>query len=408
MVAFVTVQFSHIPGGKYRARQNDDGTWDVLDMPVFSLVPKGKKGAPKDITEDDLRAAVREHQRKYKDDQFMARVNVLHNYGVQPATPAGFFLPRIVKPFRMNGKMQATIFADLMGVPDAVFRDMEARGLPYCSVEVRTYEPLVFGALALLDTEPPFFEFPIISIGDKEFTDVTKIATDSDAVALARFHFAEALPMPEDMEEKKKDDVEEAEMAEDEGMDIKAIVKAVKDGSISVADMEEIVAAIDARNSEGEEEVPITDGVIDEPVAAMSHEDAKLAGRVAALEDYRDKAEQEKETVSIFAAEVEGLEADGFTLSDKTRGTFRKFAEQGPDALRMFSASFRENAIQDPPSDLLGMPTGDIEWPDEVMQFSNKSAEDFADAKAAYRDWSQMPDDRFRSPLGKYLMREVS
>ena len=110
--------FSRLPGGKYDARQNSDGTWDVVDVPVFTLVAKGTKGAPRDLTENDLHSAVEAHRRKFRDDQFLARVNVLHNYGVHRPTPAGFFLPTSVRPYRMGGKSRPVIFADLLAVPD--------------------------------------------------------------------------------------------------------------------------------------------------------------------------------------------------------------------------------------------------------------------------------------------------
>jgi len=405
----VNAQFACIPGGKYRARQNSDGTWDILDMPVFSIVPEGKKSAPKDIGEIELREAVTEHQRKYREDGFLARTILLHNYGSRPATPAGFFLPRDVRPFRMAGELKPVIFADILNCPDDVFQQIDGKVFPYCSVEVRSYEPLVFGALALLDTEPPFFEFPIITIGDKQMSAVTGIAIENDSMALARFQFAEA-PMPDkDMEEKKKDDTEDAQMA-DEGMDVKAIVKAIESGEISVADMEAIVAAISAREGAGEEDTMEESDVVDEPVAAMSHADPErttMTARIAALEDRLFAAERKQATDKMFSAEIASLERDGFNVSDDTRDLFREAAERGEDNLKLFSAVYRKNAIQDPPEDFVGFPSSGGQLPEEVAAYSHKSPELFAAAKTAYREWSEMPDDRYRSPLARFLQREV-
>ncbi len=406
----MNVQFAHISGGRYTARQNEDGTWDVLDVPIFTLVEKGVKNSPRDISEDDLRLCVREHQRKSREDGFLARTNILHNRGLHKSTPAGFLLPRVVKPFRMNRQTKPVIFADILNMPDVLFGKLTENEFPYCSVEVRTYEPLILGALALLDTEPPFFEFPLLTIGDRE--GYASLVTDPEAVAVACFQFREdpeEEPMPEDtLPGKKKDDEEEAQLAEGGEMDVGAAIKALQESMKMleplIALKDQIAALIEGG---GEEEEVVTDDVVDQPVAAMSHEDAKLAGRVAGLEEYRDTVENEKSVLALFDAEIKELEADGFNLTDKTRVTFRKFAEQGAEALKMFSSSFRENAVQDPPAELLGIPSGQTAWPAEVMHFSSESPEKFADAKTAYRDWSQFPDDKNRSTLENYLKREV-
>ena len=216
--------------------------------------------------------------------------------------------------------------------------------------------------------------------------------------------------MPEDMEEKKKDETEDAQMA-DEGMDVKAIVKAIESGEISVADMEAIVAAISAREGAGEEDSMEEPDVVDEPVAAMSHaneaEEMKLSGRVAGLEAYRDQVESEKRVNSLFSAAIASLEGDGFNVPEGVRDRFKKAAEKGEDMLRLFSDNFRDTSIQDPSEDFVGFPSGEQTWPEEVASYSHKSPELFAAAKTAFREWSEMPDDRHRSPLDRYLRREV-
>jgi hypothetical protein len=201
--------FSLLPGGRYSSRQNEDGTWDILDVPIFSIVKKGIKRAPRDITEADLKGAVAEHQRQYREDRYAARLNVLHNFGIHKSTPAGFALPSSVRPLRMKGVFQPVVFADFLSISDEVFQAINSNQLPYCSAEVRTYEPLTFGAVALLDTEPPFFEFPLISVGDKEM--VKPITSEGPVVALAHFNFQEDPIMPDDGVVKTEGPVEKSE-----------------------------------------------------------------------------------------------------------------------------------------------------------------------------------------------------
>lgn len=395
-----------------------------MDVPIFSLVPKGVKGAPRDIVEDDLQMAVDLHDKMFREDKFLARTNVLHNFGIHRATPAGFFLPRSVRPFRMKGKTHPVIFADLIGVPDPIFRDLDSDRLPYCSPEVRTYEPLQFGALALLDTEPPFFEFPLITIGEREeHPDAAEFTKFDQAVGPAvgafvsaqgsafLFRFAEDV-MPDEVE-KKKDD-EKAQMMEGDALDVAGIVKAIESGEIAVKDFAAIKAAMDSvAGAEAEPEEEVSDGPVDQPVAAMSakSEDAaktiqRLSGRVAGLEEYRERVEREKARDLRFSSAVTKLETDGYTLTEGTRKRLFAQAELGDEAVAAIVDTIREGYTQDPPDDLPGVP-GDESWPAEVMHYAQRGPGELAEAKEAYRAWREMPNDRYRSPLEKFLQREV-
>ena len=401
-------QFSRLPGGKYDARQNPDGTWDVADVPIFSTVPKGTKGAPKDIVEADLRAAVETHQKKFSEDKFLPRLNRLHNYGVHRPEPAGFFLPREVRPFRMGGTTRPVIFADLISVPDVVFRDLESDVLPYCSVEVRTYEPLTFGALALLDTEPPFFEFPLITIGTKS-PDVSGVVTEAETVALASFRFMED-PMPDD--EKKPDDEKDGQMAEGEGSDLKSAIKAIEEQLKALAPiiaMADKIQALVGEGGGGEK----SEGPVDQPVAAMNAENAKLLGRVGALEAYRADVESAKAREKLFSSAVDALEGDGFALSDSAREKLGVAVKHGKEAVDAFVALFREIGTQDPPERLSGAGAGrgSATFPPEVMAYAAKGPEKFAAAQREWREYEKLRANKAfaagLSPLDKYLMREV-
>lgn len=407
-------QFSRLPGGKYRCRQAPDGTWDIYDVPVFSIVEKGEKNAPRDITEADLRHAVESHQRQFREDQYLARANVLHNFGIQKARPAGFFLPQSVRPFRFRGQTRPVVFADLIAVPGEVFRELDHDGLPYCSVEVRTYEPLTFGALALLDTEPPYFEFPLITTGDKQFAEVASAVAVPEAqgyrtpVAVACFRFAEDT-MPDDMNPEKKDDEKpEAEMAEggaSEALDQAASgLEAIMEPLMAIKAMLEKLTG-----AGGEEAVPVEgEGPIDEPVAAMSAKLASLEGRVAGLQQYRADREGEDKRDAMFAKAVTGLERDGYAVTDNLRARLRKLTTHGDAAFNAFVDSYRETATQDPDNGIGGHYGATEQLPSEVLAYQSRGPEMFSAAVKAHREWLELPDDAYRSPLESFLKREVS
>jgi len=401
--------FSKLPGGNYPARQNDDGTWDIQGVPVFSVIAKGIKGAPRDITRDDLVSAVETHRRKFAEDRFLARVNVLHNFGVHRPTPAGFFLPTDVLPFRMGGKVKPVIFADLLSVPDETFRAIDRDELPYCSVEVRTYEPLTFGALALLDTEPPFFEFPLISFGSKEYAQLATVPDDG-AVAVARFHFREDA-MPD--EEKPKDEKPEGQMEAGDGEgDLKSAIAAIE------AKMKEFVPLLELlpklqemlSGAGAEEEKPEGDGPVNEPVSALKANEPVLLGRIAALEQFKADSLAEKIRDRLFSAAVGKLEADGYSLADEPLSILREAAAKGQESLDLVVKSFRQGLTQDPPSDFGAGPSSES-WPAEVMQYAHQSPEMFSAAKEAYRGYLDLKQSKAfgadLSPLDAYMKREV-
>jgi hypothetical protein len=359
--------FSVLPGGKYSARQNSDGTWDVMDVPFFAEVPKGIKGAPRDITEDDLRDSVDTHRRKYSEDSFLPRLNVLHNYGIHRPMPAGFFLPRSVRPFRMGGKHRPVVFADLLAIPDEVFRRMDRGELPYRSAEVRTYEPLTFGALALLDTEPPHFEFPLMLDFDKSELSVVRLddggptlayaATGTDGPSAFLFRFAED-DMPDDEKKPDEKDPGDGKMAEGEG-DLKGAISAIEAKMKEFTPLLELLPKLqEMLAGAGEEEESIEQEPADEPVAAMSatpagneDEATQMQARVSALESYRASNEHEKKVDKTFSSAVDSLESEGYALTDAIKGRIRSAAESGEETLKLFTDTFRETVPKDPPAE---------------------------------------------------------
>lgn len=405
----------------------------MFNVPVFSIVPKGVKGAPKDIEEADLHGAVKLHQRAYQEDQAVLRLNVLHNFGIHKATGVGFFLPKDVRQFRMRGKVHPVVFADLLAVQDQWFQEMDAGELPYCSVEIRAWDPLEFAVLSLLDTEPPFFNgFPNINIGDRQEAlvtsqDITQFKSDQQAPAVAAFvsgagarflfRFEQGGDMPD--EEKKKDDEnEEAQLSDEEGgTDLAAAVKAIEEQMKAleplIALKDKIAALVDSTpevsDVETEEDVK-EEGPVE--MKADADKSTITDARLSALEDFKEAAIREKARDSMFSEAVSGLEDEGYHLSEGSRKRLFTAAEQGKSTLALFLSEYRDTAIKDPPPDLEGLDPGEESWPSEVMAFAAQGPDEFAEAKRVYREWRELESTKHfgggrLSSLDKYLARNV-
>jgi len=154
-------------GGRYDARQNSDGTVDIFGVPIVGELRKGeRRDLPEfEITEEWLKAALGQAQKRFSEG-YLPPLHVHHHGDEFVAPRAGFFISRRVGDFVLNGNPIKTIFADFLRVPKTQ-AEMIMRGeLPYCSVEVLNTEGTPeIDSLALLDSEPPQFRYPLITIG---------------------------------------------------------------------------------------------------------------------------------------------------------------------------------------------------------------------------------------------------
>lgn len=225
--------------------------------------------------------------------------------------------------------------------------------------------------------------------------------------------------MPDD---EKKD---EAQMEDGGGeLNVDAIVKAIEDGTIMVKDFDAIRAAMDTAGGSGEaeeavaepppeneapvefqedEDLPAQEMKADEPKASF---DAATEARIAGLEDRLSTIETENAVKARFAAGVETLEGKGFALSDSTKEKLLKAAGEGDKVFKLFTDTYEESALRDPPDTLTGQPA-DENYPEAVMAYFGHGPEETAAAIQMFREWSELPDDRHRSPLDKYLARNM-
>lgn len=163
-----TQRASKVFGGSYTAAHNVDGTWDLYEVPVISVLPKGAKATvPFDIGRSWLDRTLRRHTELFEKGQRMHTLHLLHHKpGVLPRF-AGFFLPKRVILFDCVGRKVETLMADFVKIPADVFAEIEAGLWPFVSAEVDDWNDNQILSVSLIDTVPSFFEYPLLTVGAK-------------------------------------------------------------------------------------------------------------------------------------------------------------------------------------------------------------------------------------------------
>lgn len=157
-----------VGGGKYTAVQNDDGsnTWNVLDVPIIGEIPKGGKKNLQAIDKAWLEGAVKKHQDRLKGG-FRPPLHIEHHEPGVTTERAGEFIPQRVGKLKYQDRETHALFADLIRIPDQIFRRIEKGELPYLSVEIEKWDAGEIASLALMDDDSPYFRFPNVTIGTK-------------------------------------------------------------------------------------------------------------------------------------------------------------------------------------------------------------------------------------------------
>ncbi len=173
----VAEKITSIPGGNFTAVQTDSGSWNIQHVPIFAghIVP-GTEGTESErfIGRKWMEAAVARAQFLREKNDYLAPLHIKHHGTGETPKPAGFILPVSVEPMNFHGETQDVMFADLVEIPDSVYQDIKANRLPFRSVEIFDLDKPEIGSLALLDTEVPFFQFPLLTIGKEKRAKKTK------------------------------------------------------------------------------------------------------------------------------------------------------------------------------------------------------------------------------------------
>ena len=190
-----------VKGGDYAAVRAADGTWTILDVPIFAdctrsfKLPNGKTIDAK-FDRAWQEAAVKRAQDRHASSGVMRAIYPRHKHDPKDDRDTlGFFLPKRVEDVELRGGKRAVTFADYVGVPDSVYAELKSRKHPYKSVELPIGADPEYTGLAWLK-EPPFHDdFALQTVG-KEISEagtsegVIGFASDAGLVAHALVRFA--------------------------------------------------------------------------------------------------------------------------------------------------------------------------------------------------------------------------
>jgi len=431
----------------------DDGTLVIHDVPIFVECARGDVA----FDSDWIRRAVARAKQAERDG-YLPPMHVRHHDAVNDATnavrSAGFFRVTGAVPITYKGTRRTAILADLHITDEYVQREVLQKRLPWRSVEIFDVDEPGIGSLALLDHEAPFLELPLLMVsevasvsgetidaawhveaqedGDLVLASVRRgrhehlLFRHEDTMSSAskkpvKMSGASKTPTPEDAAaaklkaddgDKKDDDEGDADDEKQEaGMDVGAIVKAIKSGSISVADFDAILAAIQEQKSGAEKQpkddqqpapaaVPGGEAMQKDLAIAAAAEAKKTAEVVnmaattielAAVKkrlDDRDSAEKCKDDVAAALKRLEGR-----PLGADIETELREFHVQ--------HGSIAFAALVDTLAKKLGaLPRGAAAErfanqslvPDAAMKFSARGADAVEKAGAFAREWQQLHD----------------
>jgi hypothetical protein len=245
----------NFPG--YRASASD-GTLTIFDVPIFVECKRGDAAFDAAWLEAAV-ARAKEAER----DGYLPPLHVNHHKPGDAGSSvraAGFFRVTGVRPIMMKGERVLAVFADLVVTDPSVTVDVMQKRLPYRSVEIFDVAKPGIDGLALLDHEAPYLELPMLMVTDVD---------DPQARVVASATFAQPWPVAgsaptrepvacfrrgptahllfQDMEPNPKPTADETG-TEGEGtereLDLDGVIAAIEDGSISMADMDRLIAAI--------------------------------------------------------------------------------------------------------------------------------------------------------------------
>jgi hypothetical protein len=133
----------------------DGKFYSILKVPIFKAVKDEARG---EFTEKDLFKIVKNFDKMAKEDWYPRLFLGHHDPYSNVNRPGIGFLDNIVKE-------DDTIYADLVKIKQDIFEEIKDLKYPYRSVEIKT-DAMEIKGLALLETQPPYFKFPLLNIAD--------------------------------------------------------------------------------------------------------------------------------------------------------------------------------------------------------------------------------------------------
>lgn len=423
-----------IPGTNSTARQNPDGTWDVLDVPV---IHDGKinryNGAGEKVDEFTTDAKWFRHvlsvHAKAESEGRLGRAFLDHHEddesGSQP--DAGYIRPQRIGELVVDGDALPALFCDIVSIPDDVYQSYVKTGrLAGRSIESLVSESGWIDGLALMPTRPAHYTLPILTIGDEVVSVGTPDARREPLAAVACASKERALRIyakePQMADEQKKDDEQDegnpVAKGEGEGGDKgseseggggttsgwKSKLDALKACNLTAEEIPEVVAAITEFATSLE--TPAGDSeVVDDDIATM--DDSPIAEQEAAPEELMAKGS----SAAVIKAEAmaaaalakaqatedemalrDAIDAAVVELADKhpslsDRAVLRAKAKtHGLDGMKMYVETLKAHAVSNPGINGARPPESHVEdIPDEVNAYT-----DHADREVALGTWKRI------------------
>lgn len=203
---------------EYQWVKQPNGRYTIFDVPIFAAFSDEKRGV---VDEDDLSNVVRNFQYDKMENFRYPRIHIGHHNGNVNRPGAGYL---------DNLKLQNnTIYADLVEIVPEVFQQMRNKQkFPYVSAEYHPNKKKIL-TLAFLESQTPFFDFPLINLESKpatmmsfdfgfpalklqeapedisQFQDTQAVWACRDTVLRFQEHFQEGCSCMEDTEKKPED-----------------------------------------------------------------------------------------------------------------------------------------------------------------------------------------------------------
>lgn len=417
-----------IPGTNSTAIQNQDGTWDVLDVPIVheGVIPRytaaGEHVDDFPVTVDWMRECIVRAARREREG-YMGRGFVDHHDGGSSSqADAGFLRPRRITTIKVDGQQVRALAADLVAIPDDVYRSMVKTGrVPYRSIESLHAESGFIDGVALMPTRPPHFQLPMLTIAHERALVATATdealgggmalvaceSADRAKTAAARYSMFPSKPNDApikamDDEAPKQDDAPEAKGEESSDkiklsdIDLGKVEATAEEWGSFLATVKGIYASLSGGDSSDESDSDGSTEQVPEQAAASattSHETVKAydpatEARLAAAEAQLATIKADRERDDLISE----IDRD---LSDKNIGTDRRavlraqFDKGGPEGLRAFAAAVKDyapNAVTGDPDDVGGAIAHATPTSPEVEEYADPA--DRAAALKAEAEWN--------------------
>lgn len=313
-----------VTGAGYRATKMPDGVLVVHRVPIFVECTRGKT----DFDEKWIFAAVAK-AKLGEAENYLPPLHIRHHEAETDVRAAGFFRVLGAERITFKGKLRLAIMADLHITDPLTQAEVMAKRLPYRSVEIFNVEQPAINGLALLDHEAPFLELPMLMVGqvaenESQVPGGTLDVGGGSTIAASfkrgnamHLLFRETTNMADETEDKPKGEKMEGDSA---AIDVSAICKAIKSGSISVADMDAIMAAIKEQEGSKAEE-PKTEATAPAPGAAMKQgANGDLAIQMARLQGELEAEKAKSAEFRAAATRKEDVAAALERLRDRPLG----------------------------------------------------------------------------------------